>query len=130
MPPIEYGAALPDEAVGDPAAAQAHQVDHRGVEPVDGAGFGIGEAETAVRDGGGHVEDQQRAHAVVAEALPHLGQEEGGETAGMAEEGAVPMRAGGVGRRHWHSAHCGILAGLLVRRGFLNTSRQATDCNS
>ena len=36
-----------------------------------------------------HEEDEQRAHAVVAEALPHLGEEQRREAAGMAEERAV-----------------------------------------
>ena len=37
----------------------------------------------------GHEEDEERAHPVVAEALPHLGEEQRGETARMAEEAGV-----------------------------------------
>ena len=45
----------------------------------------------------GHVEQQQRPHAVVAEALPHLGEEERGETARVTEERGV--RRSRVGHR-------------------------------
>ena len=44
------GAPLSGDAVGHPAAAQAEQVHHGGVEAVDRAGFGIVETETAVGD--------------------------------------------------------------------------------
>ena len=33
-----------------------------------------------------HEQDEQRAHPVVAEALPHLGEEQRGEPAGVAEK--------------------------------------------
>ena len=45
------------------------------------------------------IQDQQRAHAVVAEALPHLGEEERGQPARMAEEGAVERDRGGLPER-------------------------------
>src|SRR5437773_69577 len=44
--------------------------------------------------GGDHEQHEQRAHPVVAEALPHLGEEECREAAGMAGE------AGGVGNEN------------------------------
>ena len=86
----KHGSALANDAVGDPAAGQAEQIDHRGVEPVNRARFRRGKAQAAVRHSGGHEEDQQRAHSVVAEALPHFGEEERGKAARMAEERAVP----------------------------------------
>ena len=99
-PAPQHRAPLADEAVGDPSARQARQVHHRGVEAVHRAGRRGVEAETT---GGGrrhHEEDQQRAHAVVAEALPHLGEEERGQAARVSEESAI-LRArqmgGGVG---------------------------------
>ena len=100
----EHRPALADDAVREPAARQAEQIDHRGVEAVDRAGFRRRKAEAAVRHGRRHEEDEQGAHAVVAEALPHFGEEERGEAAGMAEERAVPARVGGVGRCCRHSA--------------------------
>jgi hypothetical protein len=44
-----------------------------------------------------HVQDEERPHAVVAEALPHLGEEECREAAGVPEEPALQRadRAGG-----------------------------------
>ncbi len=92
-----------EEAVGDPAAREGQQVDHRRVDAVDGARDGHLHAEAAVGDGGGHVEHQQGTHAVVAEALPHLAHEEGGEAPGVPEEGLAAGRgrlnAGLQGRR-------------------------------
>ena len=44
------------------------------------------EAQAAGGERRRHEEDQQRAHAVVAEALPHLGEEERGQAARVAEE--------------------------------------------
>ena len=44
-----------------------------------------------------HVEDEQRAHPVVGEALPHLGGEQEGQPARMAEKiarGAATQRLG------------------------------------
>jgi hypothetical protein len=45
----------------------------------------------------GHVEDEQRLHAVIGEPLPGLGEGEVAEALGMAEEGAVGPQ--GVRRR-------------------------------
>ena len=89
---VEHRPALARDAVRHPAARQAQQVDHAGVEPVDGAGLGIREAQAAPGDAGGHEQDEERAHAVVAEALPHFGEEEGREAPRMAEETAVGAR--------------------------------------
>src|SRR4029079_16710097 len=43
------------------------------------------EAEAGLLHGADHVEEEQRAHAVIAEALPHLREEERGQAAGMTE---------------------------------------------
>ena len=54
-----------------------------------------------------HVEDEQRAHAVIREALPHLGGEQEGEAARMAEQ----LRAsafGGDGRAMWTRSATGV----------------------
>ena len=48
-----------------------------------------------------HEEDEQRAHPVVAETLPHLGEEKDGETARVSEEGSI---RGHVDGGHSHDA--------------------------
>ena len=51
--------------------------------------FGKLETETAIDKLRSHVERQQRAHAVVTKTLPHLREEERGQTAWMTEEAAI-----------------------------------------
>src|SRR3569623_1073764 len=46
-------------------------------------------AETARDHGGGHEQDQQRAHAVIAETFPELREEQRAQTARVAEESVV-----------------------------------------
>ena len=91
---VEHGAALAGDAVGHPSTREAQQVDHGGVEAVDRAGLGDAEAEAAAGRGGGHEQDEEGAHAVIAEALPHFGEEQGRQPAGVAEKATVV--AGGV----------------------------------
>ena len=86
---VQHRALRTDQAIRDPAAGQRRHVHHRRVEAVDGARGGRVEAQAAGGGGGGHEENQQGAHPVVAEALPHLGEEERGEAARMTEEGGV-----------------------------------------
>src|ERR1700736_1984536 len=86
---IKHGAALTQDAVGDPTAGQIHQVDHGGIEAINRACFSYVEAETALIYAGDHEQDEQRSHPVVAEALPHFREEKRGEAAGMAEEALV-----------------------------------------
>ena len=86
---VQHRALRTDQAIRDPAARQRRHVHHRRVQAVDGAGGGRVEAQAAGGGGGGHEQDQQGAHPVVAEALPHLGEEEGGEPARVTEEGGV-----------------------------------------
>ena len=88
----EHRALRAEQAIGDPAAEEAEQVGAAEVQPVDGAGGLVIEAEAALRDGRHHEQDQHRAHAVVGEALPHLGEEAGGESQRLAEEGATRQR--------------------------------------
>jgi hypothetical protein len=86
---VEHGALLTDESVGDPAARQRHHVHHRGVQPVDGAALRGTEPEPSTGDGRRHEQQQQRAHAVVAEPLPHFREKERGQPARMTKEGSV-----------------------------------------
>src|SRR5437016_3049064 len=86
---IEHGAALAQDAVGNPTAGQVHQVHHGGVETINRPCFSYVEAETALIYAGDHEQDEECPHAVVAEALPHFREEKGGEATGMAEEALV-----------------------------------------
>ena len=85
----EHRLALAQEPVGDPAAGQAHQVDQRHVDADDGRPVRVAPPDAALLDRRGQEQDQERAHPVVREALPHLGEEQGRQAARMAEEGRV-----------------------------------------
>ena len=85
-PAEEHAAVLPQPAVRNDAAEDGGEPDAPRIRAIDGAGMLVVEAE-----GVDHVEDEERPHPVVAEALPHLREEERGETAGVAGP------AGGVG---------------------------------
>ena len=74
----EHGAALPQEAVGDPPAGERGEIDESRVPAVDRSGRLDAERGATLRHGRREVQDEQGAHAVVAEALPHLGEEERG----------------------------------------------------
>ena len=82
----EHRALLADQPVGDPATEQRQQVGRGDVQAVDRVRGAVVEAEAALGDGGGHEQDQDRAHAVVGEALPHLRDEQRRESARLAEE--------------------------------------------
>src|SRR5207245_4237763 len=57
------------------------------------------EPEPAGRDGRGHEEDEESAHAVVAEALPELREEEGRQPPGVpGDAAAVEVREAHRGR--------------------------------
>ena len=107
--------ALAEDAVGEDPAEERCQVDQRGVEAIDLVGellvvevaedvleraahdreAGDGLDDAGEREVLRHVEDQERAHAVVAKALPHLGEEEDREADRVAEELAGGRGAGG-----------------------------------
>ena len=101
-----HGPALAEHAVGEQAAEDRREIDEGGVKAVDMRGERLHaerpeqEFETALErrvadDGFGapgceqildHVEHEQRAHPVIGEALPHLGREQKGKSARMAEK--------------------------------------------
>jgi hypothetical protein len=64
--------------VGQDPAHQGHQIDQRGVGPVLRAGLGLVEQQVL-----GQVEDQDAAHPVIGEPLPHLGEEQGQQATWM-----------------------------------------------
>ena len=78
--------ALASDPVRQPPAGQAEQEDHGGVKPVDRAGFRNGEVQSAFFRFRDHEQNEESAHPVIAETLPHLGEEESGEAARVTEE--------------------------------------------
>ena len=70
--------------VGDEAADQRRQVNQGGISAVETGRRVVAEDEML-----GEIERQQRPHSVIAEPLPHLGREQAGELARMAEPGAL-----------------------------------------
>ena len=115
------GAALPEHPVGKKPAENRREIDERGVEAVDLRRKGLHVERTEDRfehvlEAGKtehiagvlgdqqifrHVEDEERAHPVIREALPHLGGEQEGEAFGMAEK---------VGARRHHGVTGGMSA--------------------
>ena len=93
-PAHQDGAPLADEPVRHPSSGESQCVDGEGVQAVDGARFGRAHSH-APAGGVDHEQDQERSHAVIAEALPHLGEEEGREPPGMTEKGLLPAAAAG-----------------------------------
>ena len=77
----QHRLALAEVAVGEIAAEHRGDVDEAGIGAVDQVRFAVGEQPML-----GEVEDQQRPHAVIGEALPHFGEEEHVEALGMPQE--------------------------------------------
>ena len=75
------GLARTDEAVGQNAAQQGDQIDQRGVGAVDRPGAPIIKQEVL-----GQIKDQQTAHAVIGETLPHFGEEADNQPARVVSE--------------------------------------------
>ncbi len=73
-----HGLARAENTVGQHAADQRQQVDQGGVGAVLGAGELVAEQEVL-----GQVEDQDPAHPVVGEPLPHLGEEQDHQAPGV-----------------------------------------------
>src|SRR5215510_9233077 len=76
--------------VSDPATGQSRQVDSHRIPAVNrGRLFGV-EPESAQGSGGGHIEDEDGAHAVITEALPKFDEKERAETLRMSgKSGAI-----------------------------------------
>src|SRR3954454_8392459 len=84
-PTEKYRPVVADDAVGEPAAGNRRRVNRHRVEAVDRGRAARGESESAAGDRRDHEEDEESAHAVVAEALPHFCEEKRRETARVAE---------------------------------------------
>ena len=98
----EDAAVLSEEAIGDDAAEDGGAPDAAGVGPVDRRRVGVREAESAFGRRRHHVQNQERPHPVVAEPLPHLGEEERREPTWVAEECRGRLRSR---RRSWRKAY-------------------------
>ena len=84
----EYGASGADKIIGDVAAEDADHVARHRVVAVNLRRQFLIHAHAAGRDGCDHEQDKQGAHAVVREALPHFGEEEIGQSAGVSGQPA------------------------------------------
>ena len=102
---VKHGVALAEQPVGDPPARNRREVDGRRVQTVDGRRAARLESEPAVGDARRHEQNEERAHPVVAEALPHFGEEQRAQTAGVAEESSAVGHLAGrrpIGSRAGH----------------------------
>ena len=94
-----------EPAIGDPPARQAHEVDHRSIGAVNRSSCRRRQAEAAHGRRRRHIENEEAAHPVVTEALPHLGKEERRQSARMSKESAIVSahsRGGGAVNRCAH----------------------------
>ncbi len=101
----DHRAAMSEHAVGDDPAEHRRQIDETGVEAIDVGGERLNVERTEQGFKGAferrkpnhlagvrrkhvldHVEHEQRPHAVVGEALPHLGREQEAQALRMAEK--------------------------------------------
>jgi len=78
-----------EQVVGGESARQGGYIDGHRVPTVDRGGALYVEAQTALRRGRNHIKDKDGAHAVVAEALPKLGEEKRAEAFRVSDEGRV-----------------------------------------
>jgi len=116
------GAVLSEQTVGEKAAEQRCEIDEAGIEPIDLGGERLRAERSAdpfesalehrkaehvmdvVRQQQvlRHVEDEQCAHSVIREALPHLGREQEREPARMTKEIMCGEGVGAVLERGSH----------------------------
>src|SRR5207248_6549250 len=73
--------------VGEQAADERRQIDQRGITAVKAGRLLVRKKEML-----GQVEREQRPHAVIAEAFPHLRGEQAGKLSRMAEPGGLLFR--------------------------------------
>ena len=89
---VEGGQPGPDDAVGEDAPGNGQEVDGHPVERDDDLSAGLAQAQAAAGHRVGDEVQQDGAHAVVGEALPHLHVEHPGQSAGVAEQPPVLPR--------------------------------------
>ena len=98
---VEGGQPRADDTVGEDAAGDRQEIDGGAVGGEDDLAGVVAQAEAAVGEGIGDEVEQDGAHPVVGEALPHLDVQHPRQSVGVAEEDAavLPGRAGAQGRR-------------------------------
>ena len=89
-----------EQPVGHEPAANRGGPDAPRVRPIHGARMGDVEAQSAGGRGRSHVEDEEGAHPVIAEALPHFCEEQRGQSTRMSEERVVVGAYVGSGNSH------------------------------
>ena len=101
---VQHGAPRAEErsAIQPPGSASGTP---SGVHAVDAPAVAVSNPRPPFASAARHEQHEQGAHAVVAEALPHLGEEQRREPARVAEERAV---LSGI-RAHGTSARSGML---------------------
>src|SRR5580692_12778075 len=83
----DYGATLAKPPIRDQAAENRREIGQSLISAINEGGFFLADQQLL-----GHVVDQQGAHAVVGENLPHLGQKKYREAARLTEP-SLPVRA-------------------------------------
>jgi hypothetical protein len=96
--PIGDRFSLTQIAVGQRAADNRHDINQRGISPVDQTRLLLGEQEML-----GEIKHQQTAHAVIGKPLPHLSEEQDGQAFGMAKKAGVLKTA-----RRLRAARCRV----------------------
>src|SRR5262245_61132416 len=85
----QNAAILADPAVGDQTSEDRRCPGAACIGSIDRCRTSIRKPKTSIRSRCGHVKDEKCPHAVIAEALPHLGEEERGNTAGMSRPACI-----------------------------------------
>ena len=85
LAPMMTALALAEIAVGDDSADDRREIGAGRVDAVDERGLRLPDQQLL-----GHVIDQQRAHPVVGELLPHVREEQDGQATRLAEPASVP----------------------------------------
>src|SRR5258708_2838094 len=102
----EHATVLTKKPVGGQSAEDRRTPYASGVRSVDRTGIGIRKSKSPGGEGRRHVQDKECAHAVVAEALPHLREEKSRQPRRVSEEFFLPCRdcAGSYG------GYCGFVS--------------------
>ena len=103
------GVVLADQPIRDETAENCRAPGAARVGAVDRGRLGRAEAHAAGADRRDEIQDEEGPHPVIAEALPHLREEQGREPAGVSCPASGVERAShGVGR-HGHASYFGPL---------------------
>src|SRR5215475_14475323 len=79
----EHAVVLPQPAIRDQTPKDCAGVDATRVVAIDRCGMSIRKTKPPVNRRGSHIEDEERAHTVITEAFPHLGEKQRRDAARM-----------------------------------------------